>query len=310
MATAEDVRRERRLRGVDIVLGLVATLAVLAALAYVMLGGRSLDPLFIWETPLPILFDAARLAIVLTTMAYTLGMGIGFFVGWARTLQAPPLRELLKDLPLIRVLPIAAFAGIKAGLRRMADFYVEVVRGTPLIIQIAFFFTLALVFTPAGWGIVTKALFAGTVALLVNTGGYQGEIFRGGFQAVESGQVEAARAIGLGRWGRMRHVVLPQALRLIIPPLTNEYIALYKASSLLFVIGVREITWWGTRLTRQYSANLFEIFIVIIAVYLVVTIPLSRVIGVLERRFRIPGLGLEAAPREALTLGALRKDMA
>lgn len=307
-ADVEAWKRAKKAEDRDRVLGLVLTISVIAAFAYFLLGGRALDLGFMAGTAAPTLFGAARVAIFATAVAYTIGMGIGFLVGWARTLRAPPLAKLLHDVPVWWALPILLVAGVKRLARRVADFYVEVVRGTPLLIQISFFFTFTLVFAPAEWDIGLTLLFAGTLALTVNTGGYQGEIFRGGLQAIEAGQVEAARSIGFSRWGSMRHVVLPQALRLMIPPLTNEFIALYKASSLLFVIGIAEPTLEASFMAREFSKRLFEVFVVLTAVYLVVTVPLSRAVGVLERRYRIPGIGLGTAPREIVTLEALRKS--
>src|SRR5437870_2048426 len=139
------------------------------------------------------------------------------------------------------------------------------------------------------------ALIAGLVALTANTGGYQSEIFRAGIQTVHTGQVEAARAIGFSRWKAMRHVVLPQALRLVIPPLTNEYIGLLKASSLLLVIGIVELTEIGRR-EAFFQGKPFESFAIVTGLYLLITVPVSKIVEYIERRLRVPGLGIQAAP--------------
>ena len=133
------------------------------------------------------------------------------------------------------------------------------------------------------------------VALTANTGGYQSEIFRAGIQTVHTGQVEAARAIGFSRWKAMRHVVLPQALRLVIPPLTNEYIGLLKASSLLLVIGIVELTEIGRR-EAFFQGKPFESFAIVTGLYLLITVPVSKIVEYIERRLRVPGLGIQAAP--------------
>ena len=92
----------------------------------------------------------------------------------------------------------------------------------------------------------------------------------------------------------MRYVVLPQALRLIIPPLTNEYIGLLKASSLLFVIGVQELTTVGrAEAFRQFKV--FEVFALVTGIYFLMTVPFSKAIEYVERRYRIPGLGIQQA---------------
>ena len=178
-------------------------------------------------------------------------------------------------------------------IRRVAEGYVEVMRGTPLFVQIVFMWSIFLFTLP----VRNPALLAGIVAMTVNTGAYQGEIFRGGLQTVHSGQIEAARAIGLSRGQTMRYIVLPQALRLIIPPLTNEFVALLKASSLMFFIGVTELTFVAKELSFR-EVRIFEVFVVVTGIYLLMTVPLSRAIQWIERRYRIPGQGIQAVREE------------
>lgn len=184
--------------------------------------------------------------------------------------------------------------GANRVVRRFAEGYVEIMRGTPLFVQIVFIWTILLFRNPGIQDPRTLALVAGIVAMTINTGAYQGEIFRGGLQTVHSGQVEAGRSLGLSRWQTMRHVVLPQALRLVIPPLTNEYIALLKSSSLLFFIGLAELTFVSKQLSNR-EVRIFEVFVVVTAIYLLFTVPLSNIVQALERKFRIPGLGIQVA---------------
>jgi His/Glu/Gln/Arg/opine family amino acid ABC transporter permease subunit len=310
--TRRDWYEEHR-RGVDIAAAVAVVAAMLFAFGRLLVGDRSLDLGYMQTVllgdptarpPLPSLVEAARISIFATVVAYGSGMGIGFLVGWAKTLKPPPLGTLLEGLtggP--RVLAIL-LSGVKRFFRRLADFYVETVRGTPLLVQILFMWSVMLVLSPPEWDLGTRSLAAGVLAMTINTGGYQGEIFRGGIQTVQEGQVEAARSIGLSRWGTMRHVVLPQTFRLVTPPLTNEFIALFKASSLLFIIGVEELTFVGKQL-GFFNPKIFEIFLLLTAIYLLVTVPLSRAVGSLERRFRIPGLGVEIAPRQAVRRPAM-----
>jgi len=169
--------------------------------------------------------------------------------------------------------------------------YVEIIRGTPLFVQIVFAWSVLLVNYPR---LDDLGLIAGIAALTANTGGYQSEIFRAGLQTVHAGQAEAARAVGMSRLRAMRYVVLPQALRLIIPPLTNEYIGLLKASSFLFVIGVQELTTVGkSEAFREFKV--FEVFALVTGIYFLMTVPLSKAIAYVERRYRIPGLGMQQA---------------
>jgi len=250
----------------------VAVAIIALALLGVVLAfsqGRTLDVEFMADS-LPILFEAARLTLFVTAVGFTTGMAIGFFVGWLRT---------SKHLPA----------------RGPASVWVEAIRGTPLFVQILFLFSLLGFYVPQ---LPNRLLITGVVALTINTSGYQAEIFRGGLQSVSAGQVEAARALGMRYWMMMRTIVLPQALRLVTPPLTNEFIALLKASSLLFVLGVQELTYVGRILS--FGGNLFEVYALVIMIYLIMTVPLAKAVVWLERRYRIPGLGIQQeAPRGA-----------
>ncbi len=137
-------------------------------------------------------------------------------------------------------------------------------------------------------------MLTGFVTLTLNTSAYQAEIYRAGLQSVAAGQVEAAKAVGLGYWRSMRCVILPQAVRIVVPPLTNEYISLTKASALLFFIGLRELTYRGRVLS--FGGNLLEVYMMVVALYLLMLVPLSKVVGWLERKYRIPGMGVREEP--------------
>ena len=161
-----------------------------------------------------------------------------------------------------------------------ASFYVSVIRGTPLIVQILFWY-LAL----PQFGIVLDALPAGIGALAFNYGAYMTEIFRAGVEAVPQGQREAAQALGMTEGKVMRRIVFPQAFRIVTPAIGNEFIAMIKDSSLVYILGVREVLWradvTGTREFRSTETLLIAAF-----VYWVLTIALSAAQDRLERRFR------------------------
>ena len=193
--------------------------------------------------------------------------------------------------------------GANRVVRRLAEGYVELMRGTPLFVQIVFMWSIFLFKAPVQSAGLSAGLLAGIVAMTLNTGAYQGEIFRGGLQTVHTGQVEAARAIGLTRWQTMGYIVLPQALRLIIPPLTNEFVALLKASSLMFFVGVAELTFVSKQLSSR-EVRIFEVFAVVTGIYLLMTVPLSKVVEWVERRYRIPGLGIQAGRDERVPVPA------
>jgi polar amino acid transport system permease protein len=161
----------------------------------------------------------------------------------------------------------------------LSTFYVSLIRGTPLFLQIYFFF-LALPQT----GIILSGFVAGVVALGLNYGAYMSEIFRAALGSVGKGQREAAMALGMTPWQTMKRVVLPQALRFAIPPIGNDFIAMTKDSALISATGfVHEITWRATRVGRAQFHSL-EALIVAAVFYWIMTIVLSYIQGVIEAR--------------------------
>jgi ABC-type amino acid transport system permease subunit len=288
--------------------------ALLLYLYEVLVGGRGLDGGYILDRS-DLFLNAALLNLYVTSVAFVIGMAIGFFLGWLRTARAVPLKKILADFQILSdadsrsrivtsfflALTVSWFS-LKYVARRLGDGYVEIVRGTPLFVQILFVWSMLVVNFPGFFTTpAAVALNAGLIALTLNTGGYQSEIFRGGLQTVHSGQVEGARALGLSRAGTLRYIVLPQTLRLIIPPLTNEWIGLFKASTLLFVLGVRgEITFVAN--SEAFRGNAFEVFAVVTGIFLLITVSLAKVVQFLEKRFRIPGLGIQPVAAERASL--------
>jgi His/Glu/Gln/Arg/opine family amino acid ABC transporter permease subunit len=236
---------------------------------------------------------AAVLSLSITIGAYGLGLLIGFSTGWVRAAERPVSQVLHESRRArARALGVALLTRV---LGRGADFFVELIRGTPLLVQVLFVWSAVLLVLPSSVDLPTKSIVAGLIAMTMNTGAYQSEIFRAGILAVPRGQLEAARAVGLTSLGAMRHIVLPQTLRLVAPPLTNEFISLFKASSLLFLIGVAEVT-SVSRSLSNFNPRIFEVFLITTALYLLLTVPLSRAASLIEKRFRIPGLGLALPP--------------
>jgi polar amino acid transport system permease protein len=166
-----------------------------------------------------------------------------------------------------------------APLYALSTFYVSLIRGTPLLLQIFFFF-LAL----PQLGIVLRGLWAGVLALSLNYGAYMSEIFRAGILSVGRGQREAAMALGMTYGQLMRRIVLPQALRLALPPTGNEFIAMLKDSALISTTGfVHEILWRATRAGRSNFRNL-EALVIAAVFYWVMTLVFSGLQSRLERR--------------------------
>ncbi len=305
MAFAYRIRRVN-LDRIEAIFALVIIIGILAGLAKTLLGDRNVDFAYM-QSIAGVFLQAAVLSVYITSLSFAVGIGIGFVVGWLRTVRTVPLKRLVRDFGIIsreetgsaalRTLRFGltlVWSGTRYVIRRIMDGYVEVMRGTPLFVQIFFVWSVLLIYFT---DLPQRDLFAVLVAMTINTGGYQGEIFRGGLQTVHSGQVEAARALGLSRWGAMRRVVLPQALRLITPPLTNEYIGLLKASSLAFYFGIRELTYYTKQ--EAFSGHNFEAFLLASALYLAITFTLAKIVRRIEVRYRIPGLGIEATAKRA-----------
>lgn len=163
-------------------------------------------------------------------------------------------------------------------LRRPATLYVEVVRGTPLVLQLyVIFFLLPEV------GIRVNAFWAAVAGLAINYSAYEAEIYRAGLQAIPRGQMEAALALGFSRWLAIRRIIIPQATRLVIPPVTNDFIALFKDTAVCSVITVVELSKEYYIQARSTGA-IIELGALTALLYLAMSYPLSLVAGHLERR--------------------------
>lgn len=177
---------------------------------------------------------------------------------------------------------ISALARISKNPLAIAGstFYISLIRGTPLYLQVIFFF-LAL----PQMGIYFSGFWAGVIALGLNYGAYMSEIFRAGILSVGKGQHEAATALGMSSGQKMRLIILPQALRMAIPPIGNEYIAMLKDSSLVSVTGfVREILWRAQRVGRANFRNL-EALIIAAFFYWMMTLVFTAIQARIEARF-------------------------
>ena len=174
----------------------------------------------------------------------------------------------------------------------VSGFYVSAIRGTPLLIQI---YLIYLGLPQIGQGFRTlgyeqianlftlSAIQSGILALSLNYGAYMTEIFRAGIQSIAFGQREAALSIGMTPWQTMRRIILPQAVRIIIPDIGNQFIAMQKDSALVSVMGIWEITYRANRLARKDS-RFMEMFLLAAALYWILTIISSWLENRLERR--------------------------
>ncbi len=214
----------------------------------------------------------------------TVGINVGFLQEWLPFIIGGVWVTLFISVVSIFFAVILAVFGALGRLSAnpffngLASLYVSVVRGTPLIVQILFIF-LAL---PSA-GIVIDPLPTGIIALAFNYGAYLTEVFRAGIQAVPGGQVEAARALGLPEREVMRRVILPQAIRIVIPAVGNDFIAMTKDSALVYVVGVQELLWRAQTAGRP-TGQAFQTIIVAALMYWGLTMILSVFQARLEKR--------------------------
>ncbi len=215
----------------------------------------------------PVILDGIKNTVIMAVLAMALGIVLGVIVA------------------VMRLSPNPVLASVAAG-------YTWLFRGTPLILQLLLWFNLALVFPTIGipglWSgravdIMTPFLSA-LLGLGINQGAYTSEVMRAGMLSVDSGQYEAASAIGMGRMRALRRIILPQAMRVVIPPLANEFIGMIKATSLASVIQYPEVLHNAENI---YYANsrVIELLIVAGLWYLLVVSILTPLQMLLERRF-------------------------
>jgi polar amino acid transport system permease protein len=178
-----------------------------------------------------------------------------------------------------------------AWAQGVSGFYVSLFRGTPLLVQIFIVYQglpqIGVQLTKLGYPelgrmFILTAIQSGILALSLNYGAYMTEIFRAGIQSVSGGQWQAAAALGMGRFQTMRMVILPQAIRMIIPAIGNQFIAMQKDSSLVSIMGVWEVTYRANRVARIDSMYL-EMFLVAAAMYWVLTLVSEWLQGRLEK---------------------------
>lgn len=215
-------------------------------------------------------------------------------------LSPDPYLEILRFLPdgivkTFQVTVISIFFALIIGLltglgrisritlvNRIATVYVEVIRGIPLLVQL-FYIYFAL-----GRFLSLDRLVAAILAMSVCYGAYMGEIFRAGIQSIPKGQMEAALALGMSRSQALRLVIIPQTMRVILPPIGNEFIALLKDSSLVSIVAVSDLLRRG----REYASTTFfyfEAYTMVALIYLVFTLFFSKAVAIMEERLEHNG---------------------
>jgi polar amino acid transport system permease protein len=247
-----------------------------------------------------------RLALVwvaifigLGTLFWLLRFDLGFMTHWASFFfQGIGFTILVSALSIVFAV-LLALVGALARLsgnpvaNGLATFYVSFVRGTPLLVQVYMIYlglpqvgsSLEMLGAPPWVAdlFVLPAIPSGVLALSINYGAYMTETFRAGIQSIHHGQREAALSLGMTQAQCMRRIILPQAIRIIIPPVGNDFIAMLKDSSLVSLMGVMELSWRATKVGRRYFRSL-EALSIAAVFYWTITVIMQTIQGRIEDR--------------------------
>lgn len=212
----------------------------------------------IWEilvTKFPAFMEGVEITLQLAFFTVLLGSLLGLVVAICRRTRLAPLRWLM-------------------------NIYVAFIRGTPLLVQV-----LLVVYGLPQLGVKLPRMTLCIIALVINSGAYMAELIRAGLQSVEKGQVEAAESLGMSSGQTMLYIILPQAVKVTLPAMGNEFVAIIKESSILYAVGVYELTYQAYKLA---SVNYYYIETMIVAalIYFVLTYVATKLLGLLERRMR------------------------
>jgi len=226
------------------------------------------------------------------------------------TLKSDPFWNILlfvrDGIAVTALITVVAFlfivvVGMIGGLGRLSKnplihgvstLYVEIVRGIPLLVQLIWwYFAFPVILQQIGeWSHIpaltnyqANAIYTAIVGLVICYGAYMSEIYRAGIQSIPKGQLEAARSLGMSYFQSMRHIILPQAVRVIMPPVGNEFIALLKDSSLVSVVAVADLTRRGREFMSTHF-NPIEVWTIVALIYLVMTLFSARGVAWIERK--------------------------
>ncbi len=216
------------------------------------------------QESLPVLLKGAGLTLRLTVVTLPFAVLLG-------------LISCILGMTNIRDLKLVSWI-----MRSISNVYIAVIRGTPVLVQVFFIYFGITQFT----GTKMTAYVAGVICLSLNAGAYLSEIFRGGIQAVNKGQMEAARSLGMPYGNSMIKIILPQAFRIVIPSIVNQFIITLKDTSIISVIGLMELTMQGKQIIARNFRS-FEIWIMVGVIYFVMNYALSKVSQFIERRLSV-----------------------
>jgi len=241
-----------------------------------------------WTKAFLFVIQGLRITLTIAFIGYLIAIFVGLFIG------------------LGRVTGRSSFLGVV--YYNFATFYVEIVRGIPMLVIIMYvafvavplsaqaingigewLFSIGLTGIGTSLSEVTVRNFSNTarvtLALGLGYGAFEAEIFRAGIESIEKGQMEAARSLGMSYGQAMRFIILPQAIRRVLPALGNDFVAIVKDSSLAMVLGVQDLT-QRTKLRNAATFRSFETYSILAFIYLVITVSLTRIVRYIERRFK------------------------
>ena len=220
---------------------------------------------FLLEQYGPLFLSGVGVTLIVAITGTLAGFLLGLLVAILRTIPTSPKDPAVKRVPL-------------KILSWLLGVYIEVFRGTPMIVQ-----AMVIYYGGMTVGVRLPVLTAAILIVSVNTGAYMAEIIRGGIISVDKGQKEAAHAIGMTHWQSMIYVVLPQAVRNIMPSIGNDFVVNIKDSSVLNVISVNELFFMSKSAAGTYL-RYFEVFFITACIYLVLTFTVTRLLRLLERK--------------------------
>ncbi len=212
-----------------------------------------------WKTIFPQLLKGTLTTLQLTAIAISLGFVVGILLTLGWLYGNKPIRIFCRG-------------------------YVDLFRGTPLLLQLFIVY-----YGLPRYGVRFSPFVAAILGLGLNSAAYQAEYFRGAIQSISQGQMLAARSLGMSEFKAIIHIILPQALRIVIPAWSNELIYTLKYSSVAYMIGTTELM-FTAKIIAAKNFRFFELFLVVAFIYLITVLIISHFLRMIEKRAKIPGL--------------------
>jgi len=220
------------------------------------------DIIIIFSKNYTILFRGLMITIILTISSSILGTVFGVFLS---------LGKIYGNKFLSRVISV----------------FIALIQGTPLLVQL-----FVIYYGLPVYGINLSPLLAALISFIINSGAYQAEYLRGSIQSVSTGQLKAGLSIGMSKWQSIFFIILPQALRRVIPAWTNEFIYLLKYTSLAYIITAPELM-GEAKIIASRNYQFFKTYLIVAFIYLIVVVFFTQIFNYLEKRFAIPGFEFE-----------------